>query len=88
MREMIEKNVTTFGHLCVKDLLGRTTLTFRIFEDVEDGYTIALPILYRNQLTVMAMKKQRRHPQTTTINQILLTVLENFMEASKRSNNK
>ena len=57
---MIEKNVTNFGHLCVKELLRRTAITLRIFEE--------LPILYRNQLTVIAMKEQRRHPQTTAIN--------------------
>ena len=88
IREMINKNVTTFGHLCVKDLELRTTLTLRTFEELEFEYTIALPILYRNQLTVMATKIQRKHPQTPAINHTLLTVLENFMETSKRSNHK
>ena len=45
LREMINKNVTTFGHLCIEDLLGRTTLTLKTFEELEDEYTIALPIL-------------------------------------------
>jgi hypothetical protein len=45
IREMIDKNVTTFGHLCVKDILGRTTLTLKTFEELEDEYAIALPIL-------------------------------------------
>ena len=85
---MIDKNVTNFGHLCVKDLLGRKTLTLKTFEELEDEYAIALPILYRNQLIVMAAKIQRRHPQTSAINHTLLTVLENVMESSKRSNHK
>ena len=88
IREMVDKNITTYGHLCVKDLLGRTTRTLRTFEELEDEYDIALPILYRNQLTFMARKIQRRHPQTSAINHTLLTVLENFMESSKRSNHK
>ena len=88
IREMIDKNVTTFGHLCVKDILGRTTLTLKTFEELEDEYAIALPILYRNQLTAMATKIQRRHPQTSPINHTLLTTMENFMESSKRSNHK
>ena len=88
IREMVDKNITTNGHLCVKDLLGRTTLTLRTFEELEDEYDIALPILYRNQLTVMARKIQRRHPQSSPINHTLLTVLENFMESAKRSNYK
>ena len=66
---MIDKNVTTFGHICVQDLLGRT------FEELEDEYTIALPMLYKNQLTVMAKKIQRKHPQTSAINHTLLTAL-------------
>ena len=65
MRKMIEKNVTTFGHLHVKDLLGRTSLTLKTFEELEYEYAIALPILYRNQMTAMATKIQRRHPQTS-----------------------
>ena len=32
IREMIEKNVTTFGHLCVQDTLGRTTLNLKTFK--------------------------------------------------------
>ena len=36
----------------------------------------------------MTMKIQRKHPQTPAINHTLLTVLENFMETSKRSNHK
>ena len=85
---MIDKNVTTFGHLCVKDILGRTTLTLKTFEELEDEYAIALPILYRNQLTSMATKIQRRHPQTSPVNHTLLTTMENFMESAKRSNHK
>ena len=58
---MLDKNVTTFGHLCVKELLQRTTLTLITFEKLEDEYAIALPILYRNQLTVI----QRRYREDT-----------------------
>ena len=88
IREMVDKNITTYGHLCVKDLLGRTTLTLRPFEELEDEYDIALPILYRNQLTVMARKIQRRYPQSAPTNHTLLTALENFMESAKKSNHK
>ena len=33
IKEMIEKDVTTFGHLCVRDVLGRTTMNFKQFEE-------------------------------------------------------
>ena len=36
VREIIEKNVTTFGHLCVTDTLGRTTLNLKTFEEIKD----------------------------------------------------
>lgn len=35
IREMIEKNVTTFGHLCVQDTLGRTTLNLKTFKKLK-----------------------------------------------------
>ena len=88
IREIIEKNVTTFGHLCVTDTLGRTTLNLKTFEEIEDEYNIALPILYRNQISAMAAKIQRKHPQAPAINHTLLTSLENFMETAKNSNHK
>ena len=37
----------------------RTTLTLKTFKELEYDYTIGLPILYRNQLTVMTTKIQR-----------------------------
>ena len=77
---MIEKNVTTFDHLCVTDTQGRTALNFKTFEEIEDEYNIALSLPYRNQITAMATKIQRKHPQAPAINHTLLTSLENFME--------
>ena len=88
VREIIDKNVTTYGHLCIQDSLDRTTLALKTFEEIEDEYNIAIPILYRNQLTAMAIRIQRKHPQTPAINHTLLTIMENFMESSKRSNHK
>ena len=32
--EMIEKNVRTFGHLCIQDTQGRTTLNLKTFEEI------------------------------------------------------
>ena len=68
--------------------LGRTTLNLKTFEEIEDAYTIALPVLYRNQIKTMATKIQRKHPQNPAINHTLLTSLENFMETAKKFNNK
>ena len=85
---MIEKNVTTFGHLFFQNTLGRTTLNLKTFEKIEDTYAIALPILYRNQITFMATKIQRKHPQAPAINYTLRAVLENVMETGKESNQK
>ena len=34
--DMIEKNVRTFGHLCIQDTPGRTTFDLKTFEEIED----------------------------------------------------
>ena len=67
--------------------LGRTTLNLKTFEEFEGEY-IALPILYRNQISAMAANIQRKHPQAPAIYHTLLTSLENIMETAKNSNHK
>ena len=60
----------------------------KTFEQIEDDYTVALPILYRNQVRDMATTRQRKHSQAPAMNHTLLKDLENFMETTKRSNFK
>ena len=74
-------------YMCPR-LIRQNSTQPKTFEQIEDDYTIALPILYRNQVRDMATTIQRKHSQAPAMNHTFLKVLENFMETSKRFNFK
>ena len=74
-------------YMCPR-LVWQNSTQPKTFEQIEDDYTVALPILYRNQVRDMATTRQRKHSQAPAMNHTFLKVLENFIETSKRSNFK
>ena len=59
----------TFGHICEQDNLDSTTSDLNPFKEIEDKYTVAVPILYRNQVTVMATSTSSSHKSYIHISQ-------------------